>query len=196
MQNRKKIRKVFYHVLEGSPYLLADERDKRRLLDILFDIEREEGWLIYAFCITDDSAYFIIEADGSGTVRRGMQRLACRFQQPVRAGQRPKGRPAKEYPQGGFSLKDRPPEDRPEVCLSIRTLRELSSLSEIASCCRQIHRLPLEEGYVSRIGDYWWSSYITYTGEYNWALVDCQVVSLYFSADPDVARSRLRKFHQ
>ena len=75
-------------------------------------------------------------------------------------------------------------------------MKELDSLREIAARCRQIHRLPLEKGYVSRLDDYWWSSYITYAGEYDWEMVDCRIFSLYFSANPEVARRRLVKFHQ
>lgn len=172
----KKARKIFYHVVEGSRYLLADERDKKKFLDILFTIEKEEGWLIYAFCLTDDCAYFVIEADGTGSVRRGVQRAANRFLSRYRA--------------------DSLHPDRREAVLKSDTLRELDSLWEIAACCRQIHRIPLEKGYVSRLNDYWWSSYITYAGEYEWDLVDCRILFLYFSANPEVAKRRLLKFHQ
>lgn len=176
MLYRRKIRKVYYHVVEGSHYLFADERHKKKLLDILSEIEKEEEWLIYAFCLTDDCAYFIIEAPGAGAVRRGIQRLANRFLSQYRA----------ELPRSGNQ----------GIFLSSTTLDELDSLSEIAICCRQIHRIPLEKGYVSCLDDYWWSSYITYTGDYEWELVDCRAFLLYFSANPEAARYKLQNFHR
>ncbi len=172
----QKARKIYYQALEGSRYLLADERDKKKLLDILFAVEKEEEWLIYAFCLTDDGAYFVVEASGVSSVRRGAWRAAGEFLGRYRANSsHPRGR---------------------ETFLRGDTPKELDSLWEIAARCRQIHRLPLEKGYVSRLDDYWWSSYITYAGEYDWKMVDCRILSLYFSADPEVARRRLVKFHQ
>ena len=172
----QKARKIYYQILEGSQFLLADERDKRKLLDILCATEREEGWLIYAFCLTDECAYLVIEADGICSVRRGGARAAKKFLGEYRAD------PAH-------------PESR-EATLECGNPKELDSLWDIAAHCRKIHRLPLEKGYVSRLDDYWWSSYITYTGEYEWKLVDCRIFMLYFSANPEIAKHRLLKFHQ
>lgn len=172
----QKARKIYYQTLEGSHCLLADERDKRRFLDILFAVEREEEWLIYAFCLTDDGAYFVIEAGGVSSVRRGVMRAANEFLSRYRA--------------------DLPRQGARETFLRSENPKELDSLWEIAACCRQIHRLPLEKGYVSRLDDYWWSSYITYAGEYDWKMVDCRIFLLYFSANPEVARRQLVKFHQ
>ena len=176
MSYGKKARRIFYQVLEGSRYLFADERDKKKFLDILFAVEKEEEWLIYAFCITDHCAYFVVEADGVSSVKRGTHGVAGEFLDLYRRDpSHPKSR---------------------ETALKTDTLKELDSLGEIASCCRQVHRIPLEKGYVSRLDDYWWSSYITYAGEYKWELVDCRTFSLCFSANPETARRRLVKFHQ
>ncbi len=172
----QKARKIYYQTMEGSRYLLADERDKKKFLDILFDIEKEEEWLIYAFCLTNECAYFVIEADGAASVRRGILRAANEF--------------LRRYRSDSSHLRER------EVFLKNAALRELDSLREVAVHCRQIHRLPLEKGYVSRLDDYWWSSYITYAGEYDWKLVDCRIFSLFFSANPGVAKRLLLKFHQ
>ncbi len=75
-------------------------------------------------------------------------------------------------------------------------IKKLDTLAEIAKCCRMIHRIPLEEGYVSRIRDYWWSSYLTYLGSYDWGIVNCQVFFLYFSADTELARKKFKQFHR
>ncbi len=172
----QRARKIYYQILEGNRCLLADERDKKRFLDILSSVETEEEWLIYAFCLTDDRAYFVIEANGISSVRRGVLRAAGEFLRRYRA--------------------DPSHSEAKELFLRSEDLKALDSLGEIAARCRQIHRLPLEKGYVSRLGDYWWSSYITYAGEYSWKIVDCRIFSLYFSANPEVAKRRLLQFHQ
>lgn len=176
MSNQKQARKVYYHVLEGSRYIIADERNKKRLLDIVFDVQRQEDWAIYAFCVTDDSAFFVTEADSSASIGRGAGRVSeqfldkCREMLPRLTGVTPSVRPG--------------------------ILEELDTLREVAARCRLVHRLPLDAGYVVRMTDYWWSSYITYMGQYDWGMVDCQVLTQYFSEDPEVARFRLRRFHQ
>lgn len=176
MSNKTQARKVYYHVLEGSRLIIADERNKKRLLDIISDIQRQEEWSIYAFCVTDDSVFFVTEADCSASIGRGAARIAEQFLKrcsdllPHLSGVVPEVHPG--------------------------TARELGGPGEVAGWCRQIHRLPLDKGYVVRLADYWWSSYITYMGQYDWKMVDCRVLAGYFSGDPDAARTRLRRFHQ
>ncbi len=172
----QRARKIYYQTLEGSRCLLADERDKKKLLDILFAIEKEEEWLVYAFCLTDDSAYLVVEANGISSVRKGVLHAASEFLDRYCA--------------------DLAHPRRRQVFLRNGITKELASMGEIAAQCRRIHRLPLEKGYVSRLGDYWWSSYITYAGDYEWKMVDCRIFSLYFSANPEIARRRLLQFHQ
>lgn len=176
MSNQSTSRKVCYHIMEGSRYIFADERNKKKLLDIILAVQRAEGWRIYAFCITDDRAYFMVEASGKKAVLAGMHRAEELFLQVLcRSDWNPEGIAV------------------PELSGSVR--KEILSLEDIALCCRKIHRIPLEEGYVHRIMDYWWSSYVTYIGDYDWKLVDCHVLFLYFSVDVDAARRMLQQYH-
>lgn len=167
-------RNVYYYIMEGSRYLFADERDKKHLLDLVHDIQRKDNWLIYAFCVIDDSAYFIIEAECMDGISRALQTAAQRLA---------------EAPAGRRSM------NAGKTHVSVRG-KKLDTLAEIAGYCRRIHRLPLEHGYVHRIGDYWWSSYPTYLGNYEWEQVDRRVLSMFFSADPNKARKRLVQFHR
>ncbi|MCD7820230.1 MAG: hypothetical protein LUH07_14480 [Lachnospiraceae bacterium] len=166
-------RKVYYYVLEGSGYLFADERVKKHMLDLIGELHQRDDWLLFAFCIMDDSAYFIIEAGKISSVIRTIQyavrKLLC---------------------QSVFSKSSQ----KREIELSGQT-RKLDTLTEIAYYSRRIYRIPLERGYVSRLEDYWWSSYLSYAGIYIWDLVDHRALSLYFSADPDIARKRLKQFY-
>ncbi len=168
--------KVYYHVLEGSRFLIADERSKKKLLDIVFDVQRRERWSIYAFCATDDSVFFVTWADCRSSINRGCREMKLRFLEDC-VGLLP-------YFQ--------------DVLPSFhhRILEELRTPGEIAGRCRLVHRLPVDRGYVTRLGDYWWSSYITYMGQYDWGMVDCRVLMEYLSADSGEARRQIRRFHQ
>lgn len=175
MLHQKESERVYYHVLEGSRFIFADEINKKKLLDIVLDVQKREEWRIHAFCLTDDSAHFVTETTRSGLCR-GMADAS------------------REYLHE-FRKRTTLPGDM-EPGLYAGGTRELDSLQNIAFCCREIHRLPLERGYVRRLDDYWWSSYITYAGIYDWAMVDCRTVLVYFSANPDTARRKLQRFHQ
>ena len=54
---------VYCYVMKGSTLLLADERNKKHLLDLLLCAHRACSCPVYAFCVTDDAAYFITEAE-------------------------------------------------------------------------------------------------------------------------------------
>jgi hypothetical protein len=176
MPYQRKARKVYYHVLRGSRFIIADECNKKKLLDVIRAIQQQEGWSIYAFCLMDDSAYLVTEADDGSSICRGSVNISERFLQMC-----------------GETLQCLSG-SMPVICPG--EPEELTTLSEIAARCRQIHWIPQNKGYVMKLRDYWWSSYITYTGQYDWELVDCSILSGYFSDDPDQARIRLKQFHQ
>ena len=165
------IGKVYYHVMKGSRYILADERNKKKLLDTVFHIYQENRWRMYAFCVTDDSAHFMAEAETYQAVRRETGRACDEFFR--RCGEK--------IPHVGGTV--------PGLCGC--GYRELDSSWKAACCSRYIHRLPLEEGYAARPEDYWWSSYNTYAGNYEWEQVDCRMVLQYFSLNPEKARKKM-----
>lgn len=172
----KSIKKVYYHILKGSRYILADERNKKKLLDIVLGIYRENDWNVCAFCVMDESMYFVTEAREQDAVRHEIRRAIDEFFTKCK-------------------------ENIPQLhgCVPFLTsysLEELDTLETAARYCRQIHRLPLEAGYVGRIEDYWWSSYRTYTGEYEWDGVDCRLFFRFFSLNPETARKKLLCFHE
>lgn len=175
MSHLKRSGKVYYHIMKGSRYIFADEVNKKKLLDIVLDVQRQENWHIYAFCLTDDSAYFVTETTDCALFG-GMESISEKYltfcrRCPLYAGS------------AEWELRE---------CFT----KELQTPDEIASYCRKIHRLPLENGYVMHLGDYWWSSYITYTGIYDWDMVDCRTLLVYFSADQDTARRKLKRYHR
>lgn len=168
-------KQIYYHILEGSPYLLADERCKKKLLDMTFDLYRRSGWRLYAFCVTD-SAVHLLSVTGRHTIREEcLQQAADEF----------------------ISWCGEHPDIWAGNSLTLRTRKvcEVRNMEEVAWHCRNIHRIPLELGYVEQISDYWWSSYITYIESFSWEMVDCHAFSLYLSSDVGEARHKMKKFH-
>lgn len=162
---------IYYYALEGSRYLLADERNKKHLIDGLLSAHESKDWPVYAFCVTDESAYVIARTGRAGGIERVI------------------GRAARQFLQGyeGFSGEGR--------CLRVNAVEAVDSETELARRCRAVHRLPLTLGYVSRIGDYWWSSYRNYVNGQGWRMVNCRPLLDYFSDDPDEAVRKLRLYH-
>lgn len=173
----KKSGKVYYHVVRGSKYIFSDERNKRRFLDVVAEMQRKGDWCIYAFCIMDEQAYFVIEATARDQIRAKMRQVEVMY--------------VRLYHQ------------IPELFCRVgapffweAVTKELESSDEVAGYCRFIHRIPLEKGYVRRVGDYWWSSYVTYMGNYEWKIVDRRMLLSYFSPDEETARRKLQRYHK
>ena len=70
---------VYCYVMKGSTLLLADERNKKHLLDLLLCAHRACSCPVYAFCVTDDAAYFITEAEDMYTLQMLQERVTERF---------------------------------------------------------------------------------------------------------------------
>lgn len=169
-------RTVCCYVLKGMHLLFSDERIKWHLLKHVEMIQKQERLDIYAFCLTDDEAYFIAEGRCPKHIQQRLQDAAYQvFERPEFADWLCRGR------KNCFA------ESVPEV---------LGSLAAIAERCRQIHRLPVQKGYVSRLNDYWWSSYNTYVGTFEWKFMNIHILLMYFSADYEEAVCRFRYFHR
>ncbi len=174
MSGIQRTNRVYYHYLEGDKFLLADERDKWRFLESVRIIQQERGCEIYAFCLTDSSAYFVTESVCIFEIQKDLVQAAeCIGKTPARE----------------FLVQKK------NSVIQNSHYQELGTLQEITSRCVYLHRIPLELGYVNRIPDYWWSSYNSYMDVYHWAMINCRPVSLYFSADPEEARTRFRRCH-
>lgn len=163
---------VCYYVLEGTRYLFADERNKKKLLDIVRTVQKVQDWHIYAFCLMDDDAYFIIEAEQSGQVCTDIRLIGAAFLEECRS------RPWSPL-QADVSV----------------TSSQLASMEEVVCCCRDIHLLPCRMGRVRRIIDYWWSSYITYAGVYDWGMVDQSWLAGCFGVSAGNLQREFRRFH-
>ena len=176
MKNKGVERTVCSYVLKGEKNCFADERIKWHLLDTIGEMSKQLEWEIYAFCLTDEEAYFIIEARQTEKTEVCLCTAADRILNAFWAD---------IY---GYSYSP--------GCFMESSAQQLGALSDIAECCRRIHRLPLLKGYVSNLNDYWWSSYNTYVGSYEWKFMNSRIVLLHFSADYEEAVCRFRYFHR
>ncbi len=167
---------VYYHILEGNCYAFADERTKKKLLDLICAAQREAGWTVYAFCVADDGAHFVTESESLIQINTDFAHIADLFRQECR----------RTLPDWWGEAVD----------IRIGEGKQLCTEREIVECCRRIHLLPLERSYVEHPGDYWWSSYVTYTDCYRWELVSCTRVLQYFSSDEAKAHHALRRYHK
>ncbi|MCD7715197.1 MAG: hypothetical protein LUI39_01930 [Lachnospiraceae bacterium] len=153
MKQISKERQVYCYTMKGNHCLFADEIVKKHLIDRVGEIRLRDGWFLYAFCIMDDAAYFVIGANQITQVVRELQ-AAVQKQLGENDG----------ADEGRLRRNTR-------IELSCH-IRKLGTLLQIADCCRKIHRIPLELGYVSRLEDYWWSSYPSFAGLYEWDSLD------------------------
>lgn len=167
---------VYFHVLEGSPYLLADERCKKKLLDFVFDQYYYLGWRLYAFCVTDCSVYLLTVTAGHSFNEQYLEKIIELFLN------------------WGTSNKELYLGD--QVSFVVKYKKRLSDMDEVVNCCAQIHLVPVAIGVVGQPEDYWWSSYKTYLGEFDWQMVDCHGILFYFSLNSVLAKRRIRKFHE
>ena len=169
---------IYSYVLQGHLNILADERDKKILLDIVLGIQLTDNFKLYAFCITNETVCLLLGGAGRTMINTGMRKVIAAF-----AAYRAKGR-------------QMPKALRAEEALSVTEKRTLRLEPDIKDRCREIHLLPVKKGYVTNIRDYWWSSYRTYLGYYNWNQVDCGVILKMFAGDRGTAIKQFRKFHE
>ena len=79
MQYQIESEPVYFHILQGSPFLLTDERCKKKLLDLVFDQYHRLGWRSYAFCVTDSVIYMLSVTSGHSFKEEYLQRAADTF---------------------------------------------------------------------------------------------------------------------
>ena len=167
----------YYYVLKGYTNILADERDKKKLLDIVLGILQEYGFELYAFCITNEEVCLMLGAADQAEIDKGVRQLIAEF-----CSWRVKG------------LKNTSDEQSAEE-LTVEQIKKLRTEQEVRLQCREIHCIPLSRNYVAQIKDYWWSSYQAYLGYYDWKQVNCSEILQMFSDNIVTARRQFRRFH-
>ena len=172
-KREKSMSYICCYELKGTKCLLADERNKKHLLDELLQMHGEKNWPVYVFCVTDENAYVITDTGGD-TLEKEVQRTIGLFY-------------------GRYEGYLRPEKDN---FLHLERIRTISRKEELIEVCLELHCLPVQMGYAHRPGDYWWSSYRTYFGGYAWPMLDCSVLLQLLSEDTEKALSEFRRLHK
>lgn len=176
MLQQKKTKKVFLHILHGNEYAFADERTRSYLIGCMEKVSRESDWQLYAFCMTNQKVYFVFEAKSLAALNRDLARLIDDFQKVCQ----------QKLPDWWYRA----------MQIWIGQAKRLGSEQEMKECCCLIHKLPLKYGYVERLSDYWWSSYVTYAGIYERKIVSCEWLLGQFDDRQIHAQQKLREYHK
>ncbi|MDD2958656.1 MAG: hypothetical protein PHE06_04650 [Lachnospiraceae bacterium] len=164
---------VYYSILKAEKKIFADERDKWKFLNILFQLYGENHFSVYAFSVLDDEMHILWkgkEQEQSGVLDQLVKKYKSYY--------------GKMY---------RITEDAVKIEM---TFSEISNLSQIPSICREIHYLPIRYGYAGELNDYWWSSFQTYRQAYRWPGIEESAVLRYFDDNPEEGYRRFVKFHR
>lgn len=182
---------IYYYVLQGNSNILSDERDKKKLLDMILSVRRERDFELYAFCLTDEEVFLLTGAKRQATLDRAVRVISAEYA----AYYVDKHIHAKTTAHSGVkSAAAR--QDRKRYRLETVWKERLNHIQEVRDKCRAIHWIPVEKGYAGRIRDYWWSSYRSYLGYYEWKNLDMLPLLQLFAPEPEKARRQLRRFHE
>ncbi len=162
---------VFYTFLKFRDSILADEKDKKKFLDFALGSRKEERISVMAFSILDAEAHFLLQGRGTQETKEAASKMLKNCKNFLK--------------EEGLSLREA------EI-----SCREIKGKKEVQQLCRYIHRTPLESGCVKQMRDYWWSSYQTYRGGYQWPGLDERSLLSYFSDDPLKSRTTFLRYHR
>lgn len=168
----------FYADLKTSHGILANEWDRHIFLSSLEKARALLRTQIYGFCVLDDRLRLL--AGGKDvkvrTVRRMLSAALERFEREAEL----------------IGEWDSIPHD---TSLRVKVIR-IEEETDAVLALRYIHLTPSSEGYIISAADWWWSSYNTYRGFYQWPLVDTTPVMRFLSGRDENAAHTLTEFHR
>lgn len=176
-QNRMT-RQVFYADVRMTRALLVNEWDKKRFLNAIEEARSLLRVEVYAFCVLDDR--FRLLAGGKDVKNRTVRRLVS----------------------AALELFERDAELLGEKNMSVSGMQVRANIVRIEdekdalAVMRFIHLTPFSEGYTISAQDYWWTSFSTYRGHYNWTLLDTAPVMQYLSNCPGRVSGTLTEYHR
>lgn len=150
---------------ESRRYVFADEILKKKLLVTVDQVQKAGNMAVYAFCILDDEAHFLIHIRNESPSREMTDQIADQFTSMI---QRESGlRPASLIGDVSFLEEDR---------------------EEVLDTCIFIHLLPQKRNCVRKFSDYYWTSYREYLHSSETGLAATREILEYL--DSELARSR------
>lgn len=163
---------VFHAFLRFETRILADEKDKKKFLDFALKCQKKEPFSILAFAVLDDSFHALLSVRETADPETAADARVRSWEAFLTGG----------------SLKK-----MENVQCASEKIGQWEDLPEV---CRQIHMLPIVCGYAKQLRDYWWSSYQTYRGWYQWKNLDTVPVLACFGKDEKKSRMLFRRYHR
>lgn len=171
-------RQVFYADVRMTRNLFVAEWDKKLFLNGLEEVRSLFHAEVYAFCVLDDR--FRLLAGGLDVKSRTIRRMVSASMEHFER---------QEEMIGEYGCVPSGTQIRANI---LRIEDETDALAVM----RYIHLTPLTEGYTISASDYWWTSYRTYRGHYNWTLLDTAPVMRYLSQHSGRAEVTMTEYHR
>ena len=168
--------KVYHDVLWAEKQPFADERDKKKLLELVAEQKKERKLDIFAFCVTDEECHFLVSGDSESDLSQAAVSVIDQFSTYY------------ETCHNGENM-----------CL-VRENRsqKLMDLEELIEDCCRIHKIATEQKLAEKPEDYWWSS----LGEYRKLpprqrdMVNTGVILKYLDRNRNRALGKFLKLHR
>jgi|GEM_PF-1938458 len=181
MNYRYRTGNVYYAMLkeERGKDILTDECEKRKFLDILDDLKRQEDFGVISYCVLDYQIEFIIGIH-SGLLKEIIDKLIIRYT---------------EYYNSLNSTKEA---KILQLCYSAR----LHEIKEIIDTGIQMHMRPVHASIVMNVEDYWWSSYRSYRNvlgrgkQHIFNILDAEILLKNIDVDKKKALRLFMKLHR
>lgn len=160
---------IFYVILSAKDRPFADERDKKKLLDLVAEVKGQEDLDIFAFCVTDEEGHFLVSGQSDQKLKlasEGLIRGLSFYYKKER-----------QEPKGGFTKRMK--------------FRKFMTEDEILESCLKMHLIPMEQKLARNPEDYWWCSYVDYRKYHRKGIVDTDMLLQYLDSDQKRA---IRKF--
>ena len=168
--------KVYHDVLWAKKQPFADERDKKKLLELVAEQKKERKLDIFAFCVTDEECHFLVSGDSESDLSQAAVSVIDQFSTYY------------ETCHNGENM-----------CL-VRENRsqKLMDLEELIEDCCRTHKIATEQKLAEKPEDYWWSSLGEYRRSYPiWeSVVNPRFVLDYLDGNRTRALGKFLKLHR
>ncbi len=163
---------ICYASVRWDNKFLADEREKKGFLDLLPLLQQEYAFQVYAFAVLDEEVHLLLGSSGEILCEELMRTVIIRYRVLRQEKESAEGRVLEEtyeYPQGAL---------------------------KVLQACQQIHMRPVTLGYVNQLKDYWWSSFQTYRGVYEWKFLNIYPILQMLDSDEKQGRRLFLQRHR
>ncbi|MFZ5945649.1 MAG: transposase [Bacillota bacterium] len=172
---RQISRTGFYHIMmrgNEKKDIFLDDEDRKKILWIISDKKKEEGFQLYAYCLMDNHVHLLLKTENISKV---MKRINTSYVYYFN----------KKYNRVGHLFQDRYKSET------------IDDERHLLAVIRYIHNNPYEAGIVGNILEYPWSSYADYFGKRNdkpKGLVDTEEILAQFSQEHYKATEYFEEF--